>query len=136
MSLLSTGWLAADHGSQGGRSRVDNIHIACAAINAVVVGRGNVIFNFLLSPIVVLQRARERQQQVIRQLVAIECTSVQVRVSFNVPDSGSEGSEIMVSLDTETSIEQPMLDALADSQPEDPRFRAASQTPVGTFRRR
>lgn len=57
-------------------------------------------------------------------------------MSFNVPDSGSEGSEIMVSLDTETSIEQPMLDALADSQPEDPRFRMASQTPVGTFRRR
>ena len=61
---------------------------------------------------------------------------VQVRVSFNVPESGSEHSEILVSLDTETSIEQPLLDALADSQPEDPRFRTASQTPVGTFRRR
>ncbi len=48
---------------------------------------------------------------------------LQVRVSFNVPDSDSEHSEILVSLDTETSVEQPMLDALADSQPEDPRFR-------------
>ena len=60
----------------------------------------------------------------------------QVRVSINVADSDSENSEIMLSLDTETSIEQPLLDALADSQPEDPRLRGASRTPVGTFRRR
>ena len=54
----------------------------------------------------------------------IDCHALlQVRVSFNVPDSDSDHSEILVSLDTETSVEQPMLDALADSQPEDPRFR-------------
>ena len=57
-------------------------------------------------------------------------------MSINVADSDSEHSEIMLSLDTETSIEQPLLDALADSQPADPRFRTATRTPVGTFRRR